>query len=198
MAEPQRTQRFACRMRWRSMRVERCWFAIPAIERVRRISAGVIRDDCGQWDAGICGGWRSGDERRVGYTDGAGGGERWPHLCGGLAQSAHSGDCDRMERSTRLRANGVAGYAGDGGPATAAELSLPRGLMVTSSGAVIFADSNNQRMRMVDASGTITTIAGNGVQGAASDGVVSDDGGDELAARGCGCRALARRCMRTR
>ncbi len=66
--------------------------------------------------------------------------------------------------------NGVAGYAGDGGPAIAAELALPRGLMVTSSGAVIFADSNNQRLRMVDPSGTITTIAGSGVQGAGSDG----------------------------
>jgi sugar lactone lactonase YvrE len=68
---------------------------------------------------------------------------------------------------------GVAGYAGDGGQATAAELSLPRGLIVTSSGAVIFADSNNQRMRMVDTSGTITTIAGTGVQGAASDAVAA-------------------------
>jgi sugar lactone lactonase YvrE len=65
--------------------------------------------------------------------------------------------------------NGVAGYAGDGGPAPAAKLALPRGLMVTSSGAVIFADSNNQRLRMVDVSGVITTIAGNGLQGAASD-----------------------------
>jgi sugar lactone lactonase YvrE len=68
---------------------------------------------------------------------------------------------------------GVAGYAGDGGQATLAELSLPRGLMVTSGGAVLFADSNNQRMRMVDASGTITTIAGSGVQGAASDDVAA-------------------------
>ena len=68
---------------------------------------------------------------------------------------------------------GVAGYAGDGGQATAAELSLPRGLIVTSSGAVIFADSNNQRMRMVNTSGTITTIAGTGVQGTPSDGVAA-------------------------
>ncbi len=59
------------------------------------------------------------------------------------------------------------------GPATAAQLALPQGLVVTSSGAVIFADSNNQRLRMVDASGVITTIAGSGVQGAASDGVTA-------------------------
>jgi sugar lactone lactonase YvrE len=65
---------------------------------------------------------------------------------------------------------GAAGFAGDGGSATAAALSFPRGLVVTSSGAVIFADSNNQRLRMVDASGKITTIVGSGVQGAANDG----------------------------
>ena len=74
---------------------------------------------------------------------------------------------------TTFAGNGLAGYAGDGGPAIAAELALPRGLMVTPSGAVIFADSNNQRLRMVDSSGTITTIAGSGVQGSASDGVVT-------------------------
>ncbi len=69
--------------------------------------------------------------------------------------------------------NGFAGYSGDGGPATVAKLAQPRGLMVTPSGAVIFADSNNQRLRMVDSSGTISTIAGSGVQGAASDGVAT-------------------------
>jgi len=52
-----------------------------------------------------------------------------------------------------------------------AEISLPRGLIVTAAGAVIFADSNNQRLRRVDAGGTITTIAGSGVQGSASDGL---------------------------
>lgn len=70
--------------------------------------------------------------------------------------------------------NGIASYAGDGGPATAAELSLPRGVFVTPGGAVIFADSNNQRLRMVDSTGVITTIVGNGVQGVANNGAASD------------------------
>jgi len=74
---------------------------------------------------------------------------------------------------TTFAGNGLAGYAGDGGPAIAAELALPRGLMVTPSGAVVFADSNNQRLRMVNSTGTITTIAGSGMQGAASDGVAT-------------------------
>jgi hypothetical protein len=66
--------------------------------------------------------------------------------------------------------SGARGFSGDGGPATAAALSMPRGLLVTASGAVIFADSNNQRIRMVTAGGTISTVVGNGVQGSASDG----------------------------
>ncbi len=66
---------------------------------------------------------------------------------------------------------GVSGYAGDGGPATAALLSLPRGVVV-ANGDVIFADANNQRIRSVDASGTISTIAGDGVQGVVSNSPV--------------------------
>jgi hypothetical protein len=66
--------------------------------------------------------------------------------------------------------SGVRGYAGDGGAATAAALSMPRGLMVTASGAVVFADSNNQRIRMVNAGGTISTIVGSGLQGRAVEG----------------------------
>jgi hypothetical protein len=73
--------------------------------------------------------------------------------------------------------SGVRGFAGDGSAAVAAELALPRGLMVTSAGALLFADSNNQRVRMVDAKGVITTIAGSGVQGSASDGNASATAG---------------------
>ena len=69
--------------------------------------------------------------------------------------------------------SGVRGFGGDGGAATGAQLSSPRGLMVTAAGGVIFADSNNQRIRMVSASGTITTIVGSGVQGIAADGIAA-------------------------
>ena len=64
---------------------------------------------------------------------------------------------------------GVAGYSGDGGAAIAAKLSLPRGVAVVG-GDVVFADANNQRIRSVDSAGTISTLAGDGVQGASSDG----------------------------
>ena len=54
---------------------------------------------------------------------------------------------------------GMAGFNGDGGPATAAQLWVPAGGAVDSSGNVVFADSFNNRVRLVAAvSGTFFTI----------------------------------------
>jgi sugar lactone lactonase YvrE len=58
--------------------------------------------------------------------------------------------------------NGTFGYNGDGIPATSARLSNPHGVAVDQAGNVYIADSSNQRIRMVDTSGTIWTFAGNG------------------------------------
>jgi sugar lactone lactonase YvrE len=50
---------------------------------------------------------------------------------------------------------------GDGGPATQAQLSSPQGVVLDSAGNIFIADSNNQRVRKVDASTrVITTVAG--------------------------------------
>lgn len=58
---------------------------------------------------------------------------------------------------------GVAGYSGDGGPATSAELYDPSGLALDSAGDVFIADSNNNRIREVAAkTGIITTYVGGG------------------------------------
>jgi len=62
--------------------------------------------------------------------------------------------------------NGIGGYAGDGGQATAAELNLPQGIVVDAAGDLFIADSLNQRIREVNATThIITTIAGNGTAG---------------------------------
>ncbi|HEY6343299.1 MAG TPA: protease pro-enzyme activation domain-containing protein [Bryobacteraceae bacterium] len=58
---------------------------------------------------------------------------------------------------------GVSGFAGDGGAATSAQLNLPNGLALDSAGNLYIADTNNSRVRKVDGSGNITTVAGNGV-----------------------------------
>jgi len=62
-------------------------------------------------------------------------------------------------------------YSGDTGQATNAELQVPFGVAVDSAGNLYIADSGNQRIRKVDMSGTITTVAGNGTQGYSGDGV---------------------------
>ncbi|MGA2147016.1 MAG: hypothetical protein ABSH49_18870 [Bryobacteraceae bacterium] len=71
---------------------------------------------------------------------------------------------------TTYAGNGVDGYSGDGGPATAAEISNPQQLVFDAAGNLYFADSTNGRIRMVTPAGIITTIAGNGLPAYTGDG----------------------------
>jgi uncharacterized protein (TIGR03437 family) len=63
---------------------------------------------------------------------------------------------------TTVAGNGQQGYSGDGGPATAASLYNPEGLALDAAGNLYIADTFNLRVRMVSATGTITTVAGDG------------------------------------
>jgi uncharacterized protein (TIGR03437 family) len=69
-----------------------------------------------------------------------------------------------------MAGNGNPGYAGDGGPATAAALNHPRGLAIDSSGVLYISDPDNRRVRRVSPGGVISTVAGNGTLGASGDG----------------------------
>ncbi len=69
--------------------------------------------------------------------------------------------------------NGIAGYSGDGGQATAAELNNPNGFAVGDSGNFFIADENNNCIRIVNISGIISTCAGNGIAGYSGDGGVA-------------------------
>ena len=82
---------------------------------------------------------------------------------------------DTHDSISTFAGNGTAGFSGDGGAATAAELNHPVGIAIDNAGNVYIADYDNDRIRKVSASGIITTIAGNGSP-------YSGDGGPATAA----------------
>ena len=69
-----------------------------------------------------------------------------------------------------IAGNGTGGYSGDGGFATETELYEPFGITTDNAGNIYFADESNQRIRKINASGIISTIAGTGIVGYSGDG----------------------------
>jgi uncharacterized repeat protein (TIGR01451 family) len=84
---------------------------------------------------------------------------------------------DSYGTATAVAGNGTAGYSGDGGQATQAQLSNPTATALDSNGNLYIADLGNARIRMVDPAGNIHTVAGNGTYG------YSGDGGDATSAQ---------------
>lgn len=103
---------------------------------------------------------------------------------------ADSGNC-RIVRTDKFGASapvagGTCGFSGDNGFALAASLSFPTGVAADGGGNIYIADTDNGRVRKVDTSGIITTLAGNGciITGAG-------DGGPATGASLCGPAAVA-------
>jgi sugar lactone lactonase YvrE len=69
--------------------------------------------------------------------------------------------------------SGTAGFSGDGGAATSAELSGPLGIAFDNAGNLYIAESGNERVRKVTPLGIISTIAGNGTAGYNGDGIAA-------------------------
>ena len=69
-----------------------------------------------------------------------------------------------------IAGTGARSYSGDGGAALGCELNLPVSVLYDPAGNLLISDQANQRIRRVDPSGTITTIAGSGRHGFAGDG----------------------------
>ena len=81
---------------------------------------------------------------------------------------------------------GGGGYSGDNGPATAATLNAPYGIVCDGIGNIYFSDAANNRVRKINPEGIISTIAGNG-----SAGGYAGDGGAATAATLNGPAGLA-------
>ena len=82
-----------------------------------------------------------------------------------------SGHFTCSQKRTFSLANDTYGYSGDGAAATSAQLYLPTGVAVDSSGSgnIYIADFGNNRVRMVTPAGIIPTVAGTGAAGYSGD-----------------------------
>ena len=78
-------------------------------------------------------------------------------------------------RVSTVAGNGKSGYDGDNKRAVSASLWFPRDMAVDVQGNLYIADMNNHRIRKVDSSGTITTVAGTESQGHSPDGARAQD-----------------------
>ncbi|MCK4587443.1 MAG: hypothetical protein KAU29_08875, partial [Gammaproteobacteria bacterium] len=78
---------------------------------------------------------------------------------------------------TTIAGNGAVGFSGDGGLAINASLSSPESVVVDTAGNVYIADRNNARVRKVDPSGIITTVAGNGTVSFTAENILATNEG---------------------
>jgi|tagenome__1003787_1003787.scaffolds.fasta_scaffold20869794_1 sugar lactone lactonase YvrE len=143
--------------------------------RVRKIdSSGVVTTVAGSGAPGVNQGDYTGDggsatHARLSEPIGVAVGPEW-NLYIADRDNAAVRDVAPNGIITTLAGIGVSGYSGDGGPARRAKLSDPENIVVDHRGRVFFTDQINERVRMVDVDGTITTVAGTGDAGDEGDG----------------------------
>jgi len=82
---------------------------------------------------------------------------------------------DREGIITTIAGDGIPGYAGDGGPATEAQLTEPYDLEFSSTGDLYVADSGNNVVRRIGADRIISTVVGTGERGFSGDGGPADN-----------------------
>jgi len=78
---------------------------------------------------------------------------------------------DRKGIITTIAGTGQRGYSGDGGPAIAAQFNVPQSLFATSDGTLYIDDEHNHCIRVLDPTGRISTLIGNGRSGYGGDDV---------------------------
>lgn len=105
-------------------------------------------------------------DRTPGRTENGGHGLPWNLLAFVLI-------CASAQTHAQVTSTFAGGYSGDGGSAINGALNLPYGMTVDASVNLYIADYANNRIRKVDTTGTIMTVAGNGIAGKFGDGKVA-------------------------
>ncbi|MBI3694847.1 MAG: hypothetical protein HY238_08415 [Acidobacteria bacterium] len=142
-----------------------------------QVGGGVINTVAGTGSPGYSGDGGPADKAALNFIIGAGE-EEFGHIAldsNGNLFIADKGNhrirkLDTNGVITTVAGTGVSGFSGDGGKATAAQLSFPTGITVDKAGNVYFTDQRNDRVRKIDANGNITTVAGSGQEGFGGDG----------------------------
>jgi sugar lactone lactonase YvrE len=144
--------------------------------RVRKVnSSGVIKTVAGNGTGGFSGDGGQATAAEILRPYGMG-----LDASGNLYIADTQNGCVRKVNSSgvisTIAGNATTGFSGDNGPATAAELNNPSAIAFDPAGNMYIADAGNNRIRMVNTAGIITTVAGNGT------GAFSGDGGQATVA----------------
>ncbi len=127
--------------------------------RVRRVSYGIISTVAGNGEPGVSVLPHTGQSTNVvgpaGLTAQADGGFLLADPQGQIVQRVGLGGI-----AAPLAGTGIAGTAGDGGPAVDAQLDFPEGIARLADGSVVIAEAGADRFRRVDPGGIISTVAG--------------------------------------
>jgi len=142
--------------------------------RVRKVSpSGIITTVAGNGNLGFGGDGGPATQATLGFIQGVG-----TDTAGNLYIVDSSNNAIRKVTPSGIISNfagvravsAAAGFSGDGGPATSATLNAPSGVAADSVGNIYFTDRGNGRVRKINTSGVISTIAGTGTQGFSGDG----------------------------
>ena len=152
---------------WRSTRRAALYIADQVNNRVRKVSGGIITTVAGTGTAGYSGDGGQATSAQLNNPLGVA-----VDAQGSLYIADYANHRVRKVSGgiiTTVAGTGTAGYSGDGGQATSAQLNFPVGVAVDAQGSLYIADSDNYRVRKVSG-GIITTVAGTGTAGYSGDG----------------------------
>lgn len=147
------------------------YIADPTNNRIRKVNtSGLISTFAGTGGLGYTGDGGASTLAKLNYPTGVA-----VDMAGNVYINDQGNSCIRKVDTggiiSTIAGTGIGGYSGDGGNATLAMLWTPTGIAADGVGNVYIADGvNNQRIRKVNTSGIITTIAGTGVTGYSGDG----------------------------